>query len=1114
MEGYQVITEKLRFFTRKFYRNELIRGGILFFSLGLVYFFVTLFIEYFLWLQPRARTILFWVFVVVELYLLFRFVLQPVFKLIGLQKGISFEESSKIIGNHFPEVQDKLLNILQLQENPNHSDLLLASITQKAKELHPIAFVKAIDFSKNIQYLKYALIPLLIWVLSFFIGNGDIFKQSFNRVVNYKTAYSPPAPFSFYLQNNSLEVLQGKPFTVQVQTHGSVRPEEIKIVFNNQEYFIPRSNNTTFVYTFPQVQEETIFYLTANGIQSQDYILSVIKTPTILSVSMDVKYPSYLRKQNETIQHTGNLVLPEGTSVLWNVTTKTTDSVSFILNKKRSLFRTLSDNHFEYQKRILKPFSYQISSSNFKLQDYERLSFTIDVMKDEFPRIAVQSNIDSISHGPVQFAGQISDDYGLQKLQLVYYDIETPEEKQTLELPIRKQNLQTFYYQFPEGLQLTDGRNYKLFFQVFDNDAVNGSKKTLSTIFDYHQKAVLEIEQELLDAQKNTINDLERTIQKQRSQQSELKKIQQEIKQQKNISWNDEKKVQAFIKRQNQYQKMMQRQTDLLQENINEKTFDNQNLASKKEELEQRIEELKKLEKQQKLLDEIAKIAEKLNKEDFTKKAKELAQQNKQQERSLTRTLELVKRFYVEQKVMQIANQLDLLSKKQLDLSQKKDTLLSPQNEIQKEFEELKKELEALEKDNEKLKEPIELPDTFDEQVHIQESLKKAEENFLEKDFKATSQNQKKAGLEMKKMSAKMQQAMLDMESDSMEENIEDLRKILENLLTFSFQQEILMNKFEESSTTHPSFGADLRKQNELKTYFEHIDDSLYVLAMRLPKISTKIQDELSSSHYNLGQALANFSENSFSTGTSNQRYVLTAVNTLADYLSGILESMMNPKSMKMGKGKGNRFSLPDIIQKQGELSEKMKKGMQKGRKPGDEKGDGKPSQFGEKGKDGERGQKGGKDSSGSEGEGNENSDGELYEIFKQQTLLRKQLQDAIQENTGANSSGNAATKKVLKTMEQLENEILEKGFAPETLQKMQHLQYELLKLENAALEQGRDHKRKSETNLLRRTPNQIKELEFKKLFYNQTEILNRQSLPLQQNFKVKVRKYFSDSQK
>ncbi|WOC41184.1 hypothetical protein [Polaribacter sp. HL-MS24] len=233
MEGYQAITEKLRFFTRKFYRNELIRGGILFFSLGLVYFFVTLFIEYFLWLQPRARTILFWVFVVVELYLLFRFVLQPVFKLIGLQKGISFEESSKIIGNHFPEVQDKLLNILQLQENPNHSDLLLASITQKAKELHPIAFVKAIDFSKNIQYLKYALIPLLIWVLSFFIGNGDIFKQSFNRVVNYKTAYSPPAPFSFYLQNNSLEVLQGKPFTVQVQTHGSVRPEEVKIVFNN-----------------------------------------------------------------------------------------------------------------------------------------------------------------------------------------------------------------------------------------------------------------------------------------------------------------------------------------------------------------------------------------------------------------------------------------------------------------------------------------------------------------------------------------------------------------------------------------------------------------------------------------------------------------------------------------------------------------------------------------------------------------------------------------------------------------------------------------------------------------------------------------------------------------
>ena len=88
------------------------------------------------------------------------------FKLIGLQKGISFKEASKIIGNHFPEVQDKLLNVLQLKENTNQTDLLLASIAQKSKELQPIPFAKAINFGKNKKYIPYFIIPVLVHMFS------------------------------------------------------------------------------------------------------------------------------------------------------------------------------------------------------------------------------------------------------------------------------------------------------------------------------------------------------------------------------------------------------------------------------------------------------------------------------------------------------------------------------------------------------------------------------------------------------------------------------------------------------------------------------------------------------------------------------------------------------------------------------------------------------------------------------------------------------------------------------------------------------------------------------------------------------------------------------------
>jgi hypothetical protein len=291
---------------------------------------------------------------------------------------------------------------------------------------------------------------------------------------------------------------------------------------------------------------------------------------------------------------------------------------------------------------------------------------------------------------------------------------------------------------------------------------------------------------------------------------------------------------------------------------------------------------------------------------------------------------------------------------------------------------------------------------------------------------------------------------------------------------------------------------------------------------MRVPKISTKIQDDLSAVHYNLEQSLDNFSENRFNNGISNQRYVMTSSNNLADYLSNMLNSMKNNMSGKIGKGKKGEsqgFSLPDLIKKQEGLSKKMKEGMEKGgekgegkegKKPGE---DGKPGEKGAKGKEGKGGEAGENGKGKGEGDGgtNDDLDGELYEIFKEQSLLRQELQNAIKESENGKDGGNGNAKKALKTMEDLENEILEKGFNAGTLQKMQNLNYELLKLEKAALEQGKDDKRKSNSNLNENKRNKAKALQFKKQFYNQIEILNRQSLPLQLNYKKKVREYFSD---
>lgn len=1094
MNEYSNIEQKLTEFTRKFYISEVIKGVILFVSFGLFYLFITLFVEYIFWLDTGFRTALFWLFIFIEFFLLYRFLLVPLFKLYGLTKGISFKESSRIIGQHFPEVADKLLNILELKESDSNSILVLASIEQKSLRIKNVPFASAIDFKKNGKYIPLLLIPFMVVLISWVFGIQSSLQESLQRVVNHQTAYQPPAPYSFNVLNKELRTIEREPISLEISTEGSVKPEEAKIYYNNQQYYLQRNAEGNFTHTISNPVDNINFYIATDQVTSPMYLIETIKTPTIKNINLSIDYPSYLRRKKEELSNASNIVVPEGSKIKWTVQTQKTDTVAFVANQKRSFFLQKEQGAFELNKRIKDPLSYQIKSSNQELKDYESLSFSVDVIKDEFPQIEVKSNIDSITQGDATFYGQIGDDYGIQKLQLVYYESDNSNQKKKVNLPVTKENIQFFSYEFPKGWELEDGVSYELFFQVYDNDGVNGSKYKKSQIFTYRKKTKEEVEEEILNEQKNAINNLEKSILNQQKQAKSWKDIQEELQNKKNIEWNDKKKIDNLLRRQEQYENMMDRQTDKLKQSLEQNKEEDQELSEKKEELKKRVDELKKLAKQNRLLDEIQKMAEKLNKEDLIKKTKELAQQNRQRERSLERILEMTKRFYVEQKTMQIANKIDKLSKKQSDLSKKSPLDSLKQKEIEKEFDEVKKQLDELDQQNEKLKEPMNLPDVEQNKEEVQKSLNETKEEQNKKNELSSKKAQQKSAQNMKKMTQKMQQSMMQMQGESMEENADDLRRVLENLVLFSFEQEDLFEGFSDITSSHPDFGKKLKKQNVLKTHFEHIDDSLYVLSMRLPRLSTRIQNNLSSAHYNMDQALENFAQNRMYQGQSNQRYVMTASNNLADYLSNMLDNMKNAMSMQKGKGKkkSNEFSLPDLIQKQQGLSEEMKKGMQKSqqKKEGEQKGN----------------------SKGKQGQNGEDENGDLFEIYKKQVELRQMLENEMNKESDSDSPGGRPSKKTLKTMEELENEILEKGFNPEVLNKMQLLEYELLKLEEAKLQQNKDNKRKSNTNLDTFPGNRFKSIKPLKLFYNQLEILNKQSLPLQPRYKKKVRAYFSDN--
>ena len=1116
---FNTIQQKLEQFIKKYYTNELIKGAILFFATGLLYFLVTLLVEYFLWLNPAGRTLLFWMFVLVESGLFIRFIALPLTKLFKLQQGISYEEASKIIGNHFPQVNDKLLNVIQLNQNQRESELLLASINQKAEEIQPVAFKRAINFSQNIKYLKYAAVPVLIFVLVSVLGDDDTFSSSYDRVIHYDMAYEPPAAFSFYVTNTNLKAIENKSYTLRIRTEGDVIPENASIRYNEESYYLKQTAPGTFEYTFLQPVEAIKFQLKGNKVSSKEYMLEVIKTPSLLAFEMVLDYPAYTGKTDETLKSTGSAIVPEGTRVVWNVTAKNTTNVS--LKTIDSTYRFLeNDQRFNFRKGIYRKLDYAITTSNDELKDYENLSYAIRVIRDEYPEIDVQSKQDSLDGQVIHFFGRVSDDYGLTKLQLVYYPQGDESKMEMTPLSLNKTNFDQFVYSFPANLNLIEGKAYEYYFEVFDNDAIHAFKSSKSTIFSYRKLTENELENEQLQDHDNSINELDKTLEELRQQEKTLEEISKTQKEKNELNWNDKKKLENFIKRQKQQEEMMKNFSKEMKENLENFQPENEEKDPFKEQLEKRLEENEeKLKENEKLLDELEKLQEKIDKEELGEKLEKLSKQNKNQEKNLEQLLELTKRYYVSKKAEKLAEELYKLGEEQEKLAEEPEekNTKEEQEKLNEKFEEYRKEKEKLDEDNEKLKKPMDIPDEEEEEGQVEEEQQKATDSLEEDKKEAAKGSQKKAGKKMKKMGKKMAAQMQGGEMETMEEDVDMLRQILDNLVVFSFEQEALMKDFKRTDYGNALFGKKLNAQNDLKLNFQHIDDSLFTLSLRQPKISAPINEGLTEVQYNLDKALDRLAQNDFNLGVSSQQYTVTGANELAVLLSDLLNNMqMQMEGQGSGKGKpkegegegGQGFQLPDIIKKQESLSEKMKAGMEKGKQgkkgEGEEEGEGEGEGEGQgqgegEGKDGKEG------GDGKNGDGDaEGMNGELFEIYKQQQQLRQQLEDRLSKE-GLNGNGGD----LLREMEGIEQQLLDKGFNQRTLERMLNLKYELLKLDKADFEQGQETKRESKTNRktyqnrVRMSPEDIKK------YFNTTEILNREALPLKQEYKQKVRTYF-----
>ena len=142
--------EKLNEFIKKYYQNQLIKGGIYVVSILVIFFLLFTIIEHFSSFGVGGRTFLFWAYILLNLIVFGKLLAIPLMNLFKIGKALNYKDAAVIIGKHFPEIDDKLLNVLELSEISNIDNMLItASINQKITALSPISFKSAINFSLN-----------------------------------------------------------------------------------------------------------------------------------------------------------------------------------------------------------------------------------------------------------------------------------------------------------------------------------------------------------------------------------------------------------------------------------------------------------------------------------------------------------------------------------------------------------------------------------------------------------------------------------------------------------------------------------------------------------------------------------------------------------------------------------------------------------------------------------------------------------------------------------------------------------------------------------------------------------------------------------------------------
>ncbi len=823
MSNYQLLLQKLDEFIRKHYQYQIIRGAIYFLALFLASVLAFAVIEYYGHFSQGIRTGLFYTFLAVNSVGLIYWVGLPLMKLLKLGQSLSHRQAAKTIGQHFPEVKDKLLNTLQLHDMVDQKAdqrLIEASINQRIEALKPVPFSQAINLRETKRYLKYAAAPLVVLLIISFISPRMVLDST-ERLLNHRTYYEEQAPFDFKLLNDSLSAVQEEAYTVAVKTKGRTLPEKMYVHIGENRFRMSQKKVNKHRYTIRNLRRDFQMQFEANGFFSKTYKVNVLPQPSLRSYRVKLDYPEYLNKRDKVRKNVGDLDVPEGTTVKWEFRTRNASQLAMNFQDTVQNPDQTGKNQFSLAKTFYQSQPYRVKLANKHMKSPDSTQHFVSVIPDAYPKIRVERKQDSLSSKRQFFSGEVSDDYGLSSLAFHYKYTKSPDTSKTnqglhtQQLGIEQgQSLKQFFHSFNlNKLDIKPGDEITYYFKVWDNDAVNGHKTSRSQQFTLNAPTEDELEKQMEKTQKEVQKELETASKKAKKLQEALKKARQKLLNKDQLSWEDKQFVKETLEQYRSLKKQVNQLQDQYRQNLRQQD-EYQQLDKEMKEQYQRMNEIMKKSMSKKLQKELQELEELLDKGDkkaIQKQMEKLRKKNENTQSQLERSQELYKQLALEQKMKATSKDLEKLSKKQKALSEKTD----------------KAETE------EKSETPDPSSDAKDDQKPAQESKaedsrqkdKGTEDGKAAEQSREKNQNNKDDGRQSQKLQSKDQQAgkqqqspqeqqqSLNKDFDDVKKDLQDIEKLKQKLDKQENMRE-LKRKSQETQKLMQESLEKLRQQN------------------------------------------------------------------------------------------------------------------------------------------------------------------------------------------------------------------------------------------------------------------------------------------------------------